>query len=104
MRKGVKDQAFKDIYAAIVMMGDQICGDIGAETTDNNYQEIWRRIVRFSAYFNMELIKALMLHDSKRIVEMFKYEKQNIEFNVSYKSKKEMTADLDMYSNMYNEK
>lgn len=100
----LKDQAFKDIYAAIVMMGDQICGDIGEETTDNKYQEIWKRIVRFSAYFNMELIKALMLHDSKRTVEMFKYEKQNREFNVSYKSKKEMTADLDMYSNMYNEK
>ena len=86
------------------MMGDQICGDIGAETTDNNYQEIWRRIVRFSAYFNMELIKALMLHDSKRIVEMFNTESDRTEFYVNYKSKKEMTADLDMYSNIYNEK
>ena len=101
----LKDQAFKDIYAAVVMMGDQICGDIGEETTDNNYQEIWRRIVRFTAYFNMELIKALMLHDSKRSVDMFDTESdRKDEFYVSYKSKKEMNDGLQKFSEIYNKK
>lgn len=95
----LKDQAFKDIYSAIVMMGDQICGDIG-QGVQINHTEILDRILRFTAYFNMELIKALMLHDSKRIIEMFKDDTQ--EFRVSYKSKKEMTIDLDMYSKIYN--
>lgn len=100
----LKDQAFKDIYAAIVMMGDQICGDIGEETTDYNYQEIWSRIVRFSAYFNMELIKALMLHDSKRTVDMFDTESNKTEFYVNYKSKKEMNDGLMKFSEIYNKK
>jgi hypothetical protein len=97
----LKDQAFKDIYAAIVMMGDQICGDIGEETTDNKYQEIWSRIVKFTAYFNMELIKALMLHDSKRSVEMFNTESDKTGFSVVYSSKKEMNAELEKLSAVY---
>lgn len=95
----IKDNIFKDIYSAIVMMGDQICGDIG-QGVQINHTEILDRILRFTAYFNMELIKALMLHDSKRIIEMFKDDTRD--FRVSYKSKKEMTADLDMYSKIYN--
>lgn len=98
----LKDQAFKDIYAAIVMMGDQISDDIGAGTTNINYQEIWSRIVRFSAYFNMELIKALMLHDSKRSVDMFDVESHRTEFYINYKSKKEMNDGLQKFSEIYN--
>lgn len=98
----LKDQSFKDIYMAIVMMGDQICGDIGAGNQNINYQEIWSRIVKFTAYFNMELIKALMLHDSKRSIEIFNYDTQKRAFSVNYKGKKEMTTDLEMYSGIYN--
>ncbi len=99
----LKDQAFKDIYMAVVMMGDQICSEITVNTTDTKYREILSRIMRFTAYFNMELIKALMLHDSKRMVEMFT-DRENNDFTVSYKSKGEMTADLAKYKEIYESK
>jgi len=99
----LKDQAFKDIYSAVVMMGDQICSEITVNTTDTKYREILSRIMRFTAYFNMELIKALMLHDSKRMVEMFT-ERENNDFTVSYKSKGEMLADLAKYTKVYESK
>jgi len=119
----LKDQAFKDIYSAIVMMGDQLCDGIDSETTEFEYREIFNRIMRFTAYFNMELIKALMLHDSKRTIEMYRDDSKdnckkcnkdavycicyyhadakNMEFNVSYKSKKEMLDDLHKFSEIY---
>ena len=97
----LKDQAFKDIYSAIVMMGDQLCDGIDSETTEFEYREILSRIMRFTAYFNMELIKALMLHDSKRIIEMYKNDTKDMDFIVSYKSKREMLEDLMKFSEIY---
>lgn len=92
-----KDQAFCDIYRAINMMADQLCADINSEKDLN---QIWSTVVRFSAYFNMELIKALMLHDSKREVEMF-IDIEGKLVNKSYKSKAEMHADIGMFSAIY---
>jgi hypothetical protein len=97
----LKDQAFKDVYSAIVMMADQLCGDIGRGANNINYGEIWKTIVKFTAYFNMELIKALMLHDSKRSVEMFNTESDKTGFSVVYSSKKEMNAELEKLSAVY---
>lgn len=90
-----KDQSFCDIYRAINMMTHQLCVDINSEKDLN---QIWSTVVRFSAYFNMELIKALMLHDSKREVEMFIEGKL---FRKSYKSKAEMHADIELFSPIY---
>ena len=92
-----KDQAFCDIYRAINMMTDQLCVDINSE---KNLNEIWSTVVRFSAYFNMELIKALMLHDSKREVEMF-IDIEGKLVRKSYKSKAEMNADIGIFSAIY---
>jgi hypothetical protein len=94
----MKDQAFKDIYSAIVMIGDQLIDGIDSKTTEFEYREILNRIMRFTAYFNIELIKALMLHDSKRMIEIYNGDK---DFIVSYKSKKEMLEDMNKYTNIY---
>ena len=94
----MKDQAFKDIYSAIVMIGDQLVDGIDSKTTEFEYREILNRIMRFTAYFNIELIKALMLHDSKRMIEIYNGDK---DFIVSYKSKKEMLEDMNKYTNIY---
>ena len=78
-------------------MADQLCVDINSEKDLN---QIWSTVVRFSAYFNMELIKALMLHDSKREVEMF-IDIEGKLVNKSYKNKAEMHADIGTFSAIY---
>lgn len=90
-----KDQVFLDIYQAIGLMTDQICEDI---VNNNNVDEIANTINKWSAYFNMELIKALMLYDSKREIELFvnwnkttrKYENKNI-----------MAEDIQRFKDIY---
>jgi len=108
-RSVLKDQIFKDIYDAIVMMTDQLCNDINAINPINDVKNFdiqcsktWNRIIRFTGYFNMELIRALMLYDSKRVVEMFDVELDRTTYIVKYESKKEMNADLEKFSAIYN--
>jgi hypothetical protein len=90
-----KDQAFCDIYGAINMMTDQLAIDI---TSGKDMNKISSTINKYTAYFNMELIKALMLHDSKREIEIFSGGRM---VSKIYKSKSEMTADMRLFSSMY---
>ena len=90
-----KDQAFCDIYSAINMMTDQLAVDI---TSGKDLNIISNSINKYVPYFNMELIKALMLHDSKRDVELFSGGRL---VHKSYKSKAEMNEDIITFSTMY---
>ena len=100
-KKNQKNQAFLDIYRAIGLMADQICQDILGETnmTVIKLNKIYHIIERWSAYFNMELIKALMLHDSKREIEIFDNWNKT---NMTYASKTDMMSACERYSTIYN--
>ncbi len=91
------DQVFLDIYRAIVLMSDQICGDITNNTTIN-VDDIDNTINKWSAYFNMELIKALMLHDSKREIIIFM---NWTKITKKYENKNTMTEDMKLFKDIY---
>jgi hypothetical protein len=91
------DQVFLDIYRAIVLMSDQICGDIMNNTTIN-VDDIDNTINKWSAYFNMELIKALMLHDSKREIIIFM---NWTKITKKYENKNTMTEDMKLFKDIY---
>ena len=72
-----KDQVFHDIYRGIQLMAEEICMDI-VRTANPDYNRIWKTVVKYMAYFHMEMIKALMLYDSKRDIVMFDSEIEQI--------------------------
>ncbi len=96
-RAVVKDQAFLDIYSAIGLMTDQICDDI-IRNRNFDINEKHRTVRKWSAYFNMELVKALMLHDSKREIEVFYNWTKQI---VKYENKNKMIEESNNFKNIY---
>jgi hypothetical protein len=88
---------FLDIYRAIVLMSDQISEDVMNNTT-NHVDDIDNTINKWSAYFNMELIKALMLHDSKREIELFV---NWTKMTKKYENKNTMTEDMKRFKDIY---
>jgi hypothetical protein len=93
-----KDQVFLDIYRAIGLMTDQICENIVNNNTIN-IDNIANTISKWSAYFNMELIKALLLHDSKREIEMFI--KDWAQTTKKYENKNQMVEDIQKFKEIY---
>jgi hypothetical protein len=93
-----KDQMFLDIYRAIDLMTDQICENIvNNNTIDIN--QIVNTISKWSAYFNMELIKALLLHDSKREIQMFV--EGLAQTTKKYENKNQMVEDIQKFKGIY---
>ncbi len=90
-----KTQVFHDIYTAINMMIDQLSHDI-VEGRDINM--LYNTIVKYTNYFNAELVKALMLYDSKRTIIVFNNHKDNTHINVQYKNKTDMINDIEKYT------
>lgn len=93
-----KDQVFLDIYRAIGLMTDQICENIVNNNTID-IDNIANTISKWSAYFNMELIKALLLHDSKREIEMFI--KDWAQTTKKYENKNQMVEDIQKFKEIY---
>ena len=97
----LKDQAFLDIYKAIELFTQQIANDIVNSCNDLTIMKTVKTIEKWTAYFNMELIKSLMLHDSKRDIEIFdNFEK----VNGKYKSKSEINSAYEKFSDIYSGK
>jgi hypothetical protein len=101
-----KDQVFLDIYRAIGLMTDQICENIVNNNTIN-IDEIANTISKWSAYFNMELIKALLLHDSKREIIMFIKGAEGsrlggwAQTTKKYENKNQMVEDIQKFKEIY---
>ena len=91
-----KTQVFHDIYAAINMMIDQLSNDIVDGRNDIGI--LYDTIVKYSNYFNAELVKALMLYDTKRSIEVFKNDNKETHTYVQYKNKADMMKDLEKYT------
>ena len=91
-----KTQVFHDIYAAINMMVDQLSNDVVDER--NNIDMLYNTVVKYSNYFNAELVKALTLYDSKRSIVVFNNNKNNTHTVVQYKNKADMINDLKKYN------
>lgn len=90
----LKDEAFLDIYRAIGLVGDDICQEIMNYTKigDDEINKIFEKINHWSKYFNMELLKVLMLYDSKRTIEIF----ENFKIvEKKYESKTIMKSELE---------
>jgi hypothetical protein len=96
-RAVVKDRAFLDIYLAIGLMTDQICEDI-IRNRNTNTNAMHKTIRKWSAYFNMELVKALMLHDSKREIEIFDDWGKCIK---KYENKNAMVEEVQRFKDIY---
>jgi hypothetical protein len=92
----VKTQVFHDIYSAINMMVDQLSNDIVNGRDDIG--KIYSTIVKYSNYFNAELVKALMLYDSKLTLVVFNNKNNDTHSMVQYKNKTEMIRDLEKYT------
>ncbi len=90
----LKDEAFLDIYRAIGLVGDDICQQIMnyKKIGDDELNKLYEKINHWSNYFNMALLKVLMLYDSKRGIEIFE------NFNLvekKYESKTIMKSELE---------
>ena len=91
-----KEQVFLDIYNAIHLVGL----DIRTKITPNcDPKQLVQSINKWSAYFNMQLINALMLYDSKRLIEIFKDGKLTY---CKYENMQTMKTDLQLYTDIYN--
>lgn len=93
----LKDQVFLDIYRAIVLLSDQICGDI-VNNNEFNVDDRIKTIVKWSAYFNKELIKVLLLHDSKREIVLFA---NWTKITKKYENKNTMAEDIQRFGDIY---
>jgi hypothetical protein len=91
-----KEQVFLDIYNAIHLVGLDIRTKI---TPSCDPKQLVQSIDKWSAYFNMQLINALMLYDSKRTIEIFKDGKLT---NCKYNNTQTMKTDLQLYTDIYN--
>lgn len=102
-----KDQVFHDIYRGIQLIAEEICMEI-VQTANPDYKRIWKTVVKYMAYFHMEMIKALMLYDSKRDIVMFDPEIEQIpgrlrhsHIEKKYENKAEMMRDLEKLEAIY---
>ncbi len=99
-RANDNNTAFIDIYNAVNIVADRICQDIS--TGQRNVQLLHSTVLKYSLYFNIELLKLVKLYNTKRVIEMVEmYERGKAVAYKQYDMKSLLERDLDSFTIWY---
>jgi hypothetical protein len=91
-----KNTMFLDIYKAIPMIIDDICQNI--MHGHRNIETLYNTFQKYSAYFNVELLKLVKLFDTKQEIDIFDYNHKYI--SKQYDIKSLLENDLQKYTDI----
>ncbi len=91
-----KYNMFLDIYKAIPMIVDHICQNIVQGQRD--VITLHKTFQKYSAYFNIELLKLVKLYDTKQAIDIFDITHQQKQYDI----KSLLDKDLIKYNDLYN--
>lgn len=95
-----KNTMFLDIYKAIPMIIDDICQNI--MHGHRNIEMLYNTFQKYSAYFNVELLKLVKLFDTKQEIDIFDYGQKYM--SKQYDIKSVLDNNLQKYTDIYNNK
>jgi hypothetical protein len=91
-----KNTMFLDIYKAIPMIIDDVCQNI--MHGHRNIETLYNTFQKYSAYFNVELLKLVKLFETKQEIEIFDYGQKYM--SKQYDIKSMLENDLQKYTNI----
>lgn len=93
-----KNTMFLDVYKAIPMIIDDICQNI--MHGHRNIETLYNTFQKYSAYFNVELLKLVKLFETKQEIDIFNYGQKYM--SKQYDIKSVLEDDLQKYTNIIN--
>lgn len=91
-----KINMFLDVYKAIPMIVDHICQNIMQGQRD--VFALYRSFQKYSAYFNIELLKLVKLYDTKQSIDIFDNTHQQIQYDIKSLFDKHLIKFTDLYT------